>query len=245
MNIIFTNTSFFEEINPPVPAEKNIPEWYKQTNSYVGADKKPNGQGATTATIKRCMPVFDAITSGYIIESPADIYVSIEEYEAKDPETKELIEDIPNKKVQVFEWANFSLISFHPVEQALLHPAKNEHNYPKWTNPWAIKTPIGYSTLFIQPMHRDLPFTILPGIVDTDKYFAPVNFPFTINDPNFQGLIPKGTPIAQVIPFKRDIWEMSLGNEQDVKNSISVITKLHTTFFDKYKNMFRQDKVYK
>jgi hypothetical protein len=33
----------------------------------------------------------------------------------------------------------------------------------------------------------------------------PVNLPFLLKD-NFEGLIPKGTPIAQIIPIKRDNW---------------------------------------
>jgi hypothetical protein len=94
-------------------------------------------------------------------------------------------------------------------------------------------------------MHRDLPFTILPGVVDTDRYTAPVNFPFLINDPNFEGLIPAGTPIAQVIPFKREPWEMSIGKEKDLIEQNQVLNLLHTKFFDRYKNYFRAEKIYK
>jgi len=213
--------------------------------SYVGGIKKPNGNGETGATIKRCMPVFDAIVAGYIITLPADVYVSIQEYEPKDAETGEVIQDLPTKKMQHFEWSNFGLVSFHPIEQAPEHPARNEHPYAKWINPWSIRTPKGYSTLFVQPMHREAPFTILPGIVDTDEYFAPVNFPMVINDSNFEGLIPKGTPIAQVIPFKRDDWELQLGDIAELRAQQNITSKLNTKFFDRYKTMFRQDKTYK
>lgn len=225
--ILFTNTSGFKDIEKPKPASKEIPDWYKNTESYVGSEKKPNGNGGTTATIKRCMPVFDAISAGYIITSPADVWVSIKDGS------------------QYFEWSNFGLIEFHPIEQAPLHPAKNKHAYPKWINPWSIKTPKGYSTLFVQPFHRESVFTILPGIVDTDEYYAPVNFPMVINDENFEGLIPKGTPIAQVIPFKRDSWTMEFGTEKDLNDQRNISAKLQTSFFDRYKNMFRANKEYK
>jgi hypothetical protein len=112
-------------------------------------------------------------------------------------------------------------------------------------NHWAIKTPKGYSTMFIQPMHRESPFTILPGIVDTDTYTAPINFPFIINDLKFEGLIPKGTPIAQVIPFKRDSWSIKFGGEKEIKELEQVKENLATKFFDKYKSMFRSNKEYK
>jgi hypothetical protein len=227
MNIIFTNTSGIEGLEKPQPASKFIPEWYKGMESYIGSDKKPDGNAGTTATVKRCMPVFDAIVAGYVITSPADVWVSIKD------------------GLQYFEWSTLGLIAFHPIEQAPDHPARNKHAYPKWINHWSIRTPKGYSTLFVQPFHRDSVFTILPGIVDTDEYFAPVNFPMVINDPEFEGLIPKGTPIAQVIPVKRDDWNMSFGSEKEYVEQAKVTQKLSTTFFDRYKTMFRQDKTYR
>ena len=244
MNITFTNTTK-QEIDQPLPASKHVPNWYKDMDSHIGGIKKPDGYGGTIATVKRCMPVFDAITAGYIITLPADVYVSMQEYEAKDSETGKLIEDLPIKKKQHFEWSSFNLVGFHPIDQAPGHPLSNEHPYAKWMNPWSIKTPKGYSTLFVQPMHRESVFTILPGIVDTDEYFAPVNFPMVINDPNFEGLIPKGTPIAQVIPFKRESWELQLGGDKELLEINKIINKLYARFFDRYKSIFRAVKEYK
>jgi hypothetical protein len=117
--------------------------------------------------------------------------------------------------------------------------------YPKWHNPWAIRTPKGYSTLFVQPFHRESLFTILPGIVDTDLYLPTVNFPFVINDPDFEGLIPEKTPIAQVIPIKRDSWKMSIGDEKDIEDLLLVRRKLQTKLFDRYKKFFWSKKEYK
>lgn len=226
-NIIFTNLASTQEIEHPKPASEFIPDWYKQTDSYINKKKVPDGNGGTSATVKRCMPVFDAITAGYIITLPADVYVSIKDEQ------------------QYFQWSDFGLVQFHPVIQAPLHPAKNQYAYPKWMNPWAIRTPKGYSTLFVQPFHRESVFTILPGVVDTDEYYDAVNFPFVINDPNFEGLIPKGTPIAQVIPFKRDNWKMVFGGSKELEAASNVKRKLQSKFFDRYKSMFRATKEYK
>ena len=225
-NITFTNTFSIPEIEHPRPASEFIPEWYKNMQSYIGNKKIPV-EGGTTATVKKCIPVFDAITAGYIITLPADVYVNIKDGE------------------QYFQWANYGLVTFHPVEQAPKHPAQKPYAYPKWMNPWSIKTPKGYSTLFVQPMHRESVFTILPGIVDTDQYSPPVNFPMVINDPNFEGLIPKGTPIAQVIPFKRDGWKMNIGSTAEFTEQNNITQKLNTKFFDKYKSMFWTRKEYK
>ena len=229
MKITFTNTTGVPEEYNPKPATASIPDWYKNLESYIGGEKKPSGDGNTTGTIKRCMPVFDAITNGYILYTYADVWVS-----QKDG-------------MPWYEWPSFGPIQFHPVEQAPNHPNRNGHqtHYPKWINPWSIQTPPGYSILFIQPMHRESIFNILPGVVDTDQYNAPVNFPFVLNNIEYEGLIPAGTPMAQVIPFKRESWEMNMGTQEDFDKQSKTITRLRTRFFDSYKSQFRQPKEYK
>lgn len=226
MDIIFTQTTNEAELFPPVPASKEVPSWYKESKSYIGS-KVPNLDNGTSATVKRCMPVFDAITTGYIIKLPVDVYVSFKD-------------DAP-----FYMWANGNMIDFHPVVQAENHPAKNGYPYPKWINPWAIKTPPGYSTLFVQPFHRESVFTILPGVVDTDTYTANINFPFVLNDPKWEGTIPAGTPIAQVIPFKRESWEMRMGGIEEMKEKSKVEFLLKNKFFDRYKTLYRTPKEYK
>lgn len=235
MKIKFTNVLAVPEQYYPKPASAFVPEWYKDLESYIGGEKKPSGGGQTTGTIKRCMPVFDAISSGYIIPTYTDVWI-----------TRKVDED-GNRLPEWYEWSNFEPIQWHPVEQAPNHPNRNGHvgSYPKWINPWSIKTPPGYSSLFIQPLHHGGEFTILAGVVDTDVYSAPVNFPFVLNKPDFEGLIPAGTPMAQVIPFKRDSFEMELGNESDMIDQHKVTAFLRTKFFDSYKINFRQKKEYR
>jgi hypothetical protein len=122
----------------------------------------------------------------------------------------------------------------------------NHHLFPKWLNPWGIKTPKGYSCLFVPPVHGgNQIFTVLEGIVDTDRYFGLINFPFVLNDVNFEGMIPAGTPIVQIIPIKRDEWRSSLGSEKDLKDLVESDTFIRTKFFDRYKTMFWDRKSYK
>lgn len=235
MKITFTKTIEVPEKFSPKPASTYLPEWYKQMESYTSGSKRPDGAGGTTATIKRCMPVFDAITSGYIIPTDVDVWVTQRRNENGELEST------------WYEWPSADPISWHPIEQAPNHPNRNGHvnSYPKWINPWAIKTPPGYSCLFVQPFHRESVFTILPGVVDTDTYTAPVNFPFVLNSMEFEGLIPAGTPMAQVIPFKRDEFEMEFGSEIDFKEQASTTRTLRSRFFDSYKDQFRSKKSYK
>lgn len=234
-NIIFTDTLGLPDETKPVPAMSVIPDWYKNSESYVRGKKEPLGNGQTSATIKRCMPVFDALAHGYFILTHTDIWISQKEQEY-------------NGKLEImpwFQWARFEPILFHPAQQAPLYPKESKGNLPKWINPWSIKTPPGYSTLFISPVHRNNVFTILEGVVDTDTHFAPVNFPMFLTDPNFEGLMPAGTPIAQVIPFQREPWQMSIGAENERIEAHIGIEKVRARFFDSYKNLLRQPKEYK
>ena len=240
--ITFTNVMGVPEDFNPKPASSFVPDWYKNMESYIGGKKKPTGEGMTTGTIKRCMPVFDAIVGGYILTTYTDVFVS---------QKPIMYEEGTNtgEKIPWYEWPSFGPIQFHPVEQAPNHPNKGAlpkgSSYPKWINPWSITTPPGYSILFTAPMHRESVFTILDGIVDTDTYTSPVNFPFVLNDWGFEGLIPAGTPMAQVIPFQRESWEMNIGAQEELLKQNTVTTKLRTRFFDSYKSQFRQVKEYK
>jgi hypothetical protein len=225
--IIFTNI-FDIDFFPPKPAVKEVPDWYKNTPEYLGKEGRIVDEfNETVHTIKKCMPVFDAMTSGYIIYTQVDVDVS-----QKDG-------------IPYYHWSDQSAIDFHPIGQAPLHPVKSEAPYPKWMNPYAIATPPGYSTLFTAPMHRESVFTILEGIVDTDQYKAPVNIPFVLKDNKWKGIIPAGTPMAQVIPFKRESWEHRIGSDKERFEQERILRKLKTLFFNSYKRQFWSSKQYK
>ena len=78
----------------------------------------------------------------------------------------------------------------------------------KFHNLWTIEAPEGYSVLFTHPANRfDLPFTTLTGLVDCDRYHDNwIHFPAHWHDTNFSGVLPKGTPVAQCMPVKRESW---------------------------------------
>lgn len=224
--ITFTNMLGFDFF-PPKPALSQIPDWYKNTPEYINENGKKFINNFNPHTIKKCMPVFDAMTSGYILYTQVDIQVYQQE------------------GVPFYTWPSQNAISFHPIEQAPLHPAKNELAYPKWNNPYTIVTPPGYSVLCTQPFHRSSVFTVLPGIVDTDTYNLPISFPFVLNDTKWEGIIPAGTPMAQVIPFKRDSWKHTIGSDKERMKQGLLENKLKTILFNSYKKQFWNKKEYK
>ena len=217
--------------DPPVPAASMIPNWYKQmeANLYSRPDIGPAGN--PSRTIKACMPVFDMLTAGYYILSPADIYFEKDNDEAPKASWSSDVQHMIDTHANI----QFNKLTIPPGV------------YPtglKFNNPWIIKTPPGYSTLFIQPSFRDYePFHIIPGFVDTDRHPSPINFPFFL-DKDFEGIIPVGTPIVQAIPIKRDNWVHSLSTHQNNEHEAEW-QRAKRRIYNRYKTYFRTPKSWK
>jgi len=221
---LFDNTNDFT----PIPASNSLPNWYKEMNPYINKNKT-TGSGLSNATAKKCLPMFDMMTSGYLIPLMGDVYVSLD--------------DDGN---QFYEWGDTKLIEFHnPKQMGELQKTKDLVSIPKFINAWGIKTPKNYACMFTTPTNHNLPFEIFSGIVDTDTFHSAINFPFVMKNKKWTGLIKAGTPIAQVIPIKRDKWLSKIK-----KDAISqkLIIKHHritmTNFISAYKRFFWQRKNY-
>ncbi len=80
----------------------------------------------------------------------------------------------------------------------------------KFNNFWTIETEPGVSMLFTHPLNRpDLPFRSFAGVVDTDAYSSGfVHFPAHWIDAEFEGVLARGTPVAQGIPFRREQMQL-------------------------------------
>jgi len=105
-------------------------------------------------------------------------------------------------------------IDFHDNNQVVGTPFFDQDQFLiKFTNFWTFELPPGYSLLITHPFNRpDLPFTTLTGLVDADRYRDNfINFPAHWRDPDFTGVLAKGTPVAQCLPMKRDVWNASFG----------------------------------
>ena len=230
---------------PPTPASHLVPEWYKKLPSYIGGKKLRNAKSSTegdgTSTIKKCMPVTDSILAGYIFYTQVDVWI----HNSLVSENGEVVDGKSWEFPKQDEY--YKPLSFHNKKQLEGHPyaSHEKHLALKFENTWAVKTPINYSLLFINPVHRENNvFRILEGIVDTDSYFGPVNFPFVLINPEWEGLIPAGTPIAQVLPIKRESWEMEITSA--IPNwRQSMDAALHSSWWGGYRNFFWKKKEYK
>jgi hypothetical protein len=181
-----------DNVGQPTPIKEFLPEWYRQAETtYVEAN------GSEAAGLKKCAPYMDALISGYALVTPMDIFVS----ENEDGSLK-----IGWNGTQ--STGNFIQERPKGSGATMPRPAGHHPNHLIFSGFWGIKTPKGWSLLVTHPLNRhDLPFTTLSGIMDSDNFAASGNIPFFIKQ-GFVGVIPAGTPFAQLIPIKRAKWAM-------------------------------------
>lgn len=221
----------------PEPLSKNIPEWYKSQFSYQDNDKTPKN-GFQNITVKKCMAISDVLLMGYILKAPFDIYL-----DTTDGQT--LKQEVPGS-YQVFTRA---VTGNHKEFQYDKMPIDKDfyvRDLLRINMIWLIKTKPGYSCLFINPMLGDeSPLMSVPGVIDTDEFLSTGLFSFFVKK-NYKGIIKKGTPLIQVIPFKREDFNYEIIKDPDiVKKLDEQDATIRTSFSSGYKNLFWKSKKYK
>jgi hypothetical protein len=195
MTLSFRCPRELEAILPrPIPAMLGLPDWFKAMPQKAF---NPT-MGAEAQTVKKCPPFIDAMTYGFLMPLPVDLEVRNGEFTWSF--------DVPKGFVSEY---SHSPIGFHDGSQVAGTPFFDDDRFIiKFNNFWTIEAPPGYSVLITHPVNRgDLPFTTLTGLVDCDTFHdTPVNFPAHWHDTAFNGVLAKGTPIAQCLPVKRESW---------------------------------------
>lgn len=199
---------------------KTIPDWYRKmdrfakipgTNKFfIGPDK------GKVPTWKACPAVFDIMGTGYTYLTPCDLEFFIDKND-------KISVSVNDKNYKDF-------CTTRPAMQDFVTPPGYRDEHFAWFPDWGISLPEGYSALYSQPFNRfELPFLTVSGIIDNDKIDLPGSMPFFMSK-DFIGVIPKGTPFAQIIPFKRESWESEV-----VTFSFSEMIKRNKENSDKYR----------
>jgi hypothetical protein len=183
-------------LSVPKAIIKTLPEWYRKADKYI---LDPTTQKTyedphmgKIPTWKGCPAIFDIMGSGYTLITPCDVVISRDANgrltnTIEDPMYKNFVQDRP------------------PMAQ-FVTPLGAEESHFAWWPDWAVNVPEGYSVLYSQPFNRfELPFMTMSGIIDNDKIDLPGTMPFLVAK-GWTGVIPAGTPYAQMIPFKREDW---------------------------------------
>lgn len=176
-------------IAPPIPAKTVLPDWFRKLAPVDKARVSATDHGLT---VKRCMPFLDAMMAGWVIPAAATLRLEISD---------------GGRTVHAGWEFDKVMVSNHHPYQVAGNPAEPRppcklHNY------WTIETSPGWSCLFVPLLNRESPIIeVLAGIVDTDTYQSLIHFPFIAIAQDGIHTIEKGTPLVQVIPFRRQSVE--------------------------------------
>ena len=226
--VIDTENSLFE----PVPAKKIKPEWYKKLPTFV---KDVNGDRLDT--IKKCPAMHDWLSMGYLIrnrhtvlvvmgknnDEPISMSFALKDMSTeklsyiktlvKENQTEAAIDYIKTNKLDLHELTDLlSRPGGHPARQ-VTGMSRDDKMQIKFKMDFLIETPKGTSCYYLDPFLFDNPYlTTWQGIIDTDKFNQLTTNNHLIFYPKVDEsfIIPKGTPLVQIVPFVRYPWKSKI-----------------------------------
>jgi hypothetical protein len=212
----------------PKPTNKYIPQWWKDMplDAFHQSHIVP-----AMETVKGCPSFPDFFSQGFVIPAWCDILLNY------DKKTEQWSTRSGRK-----DGSNQFMVESHPKEQFLrFADAKfmgdKQYFIFKFVCPWQVITPKGYSVLQL-PMfyHYSNEFTVMPGIIDTSVHHE-INQQVAFTSDKNEIFIPRGTPIAQYIPFKNTKYNIKIrsATEQDKK----LFAKSHQKLIGKFTNGYR------
>lgn len=176
-----------------------LPDWWSSL---------PKEQGS----IRRCQGTYDFISAGLIMPLWTDVTVR------PDSSGKRLEYRCPSLVgATEYQIQNFQAESTRgcPMENMR---AMRDAQYPKLVSPWRFRTAKGVSLMVLPLFYNDNPnYSVVPGVVHTDSYSQIHIVINVLTDKEFT--IPAGTPMQQMIPFKRteDAKRLIFGNDKMFK----------------------------
>jgi hypothetical protein len=175
----------------PISAKLALPDWLHSMPSRAFSEL----HGREIRTVKQCPPFIDAMSLGFMILLPCDVFA--------DRGVFTWDWDLPPLTVEEHPSAP---LSFHVPAQIAGSPFFDGHSSAlKFNSFWTIQLEDGWSLFATHPVNRDdLPFRLLTGLVSADRFTdVGINFPAIWINPEFEGVLPKGTPVAQCFAVPR------------------------------------------
>lgn len=215
-----------------VPTKRVIPNWYKNTSKHLKNHipfKLPFQR-----SFKACTPFLEALTVGYVLTTLCDIGID---------NTTETDTVVTWNKELNFDPVGHRSSDFIKLNQNIPIPTGFSSQHFVWHTQSVYTIPKGYSVLVTHPLNRfDLPFLTLSGVIDGYMTVHTGNIPVFFNK-TFNGIIPRGTPYAQLVFFKTEDWnskeDLSILKEE---KSNQVLTRAIAEGW--YKKSYWRKKVY-
>ncbi len=192
MNITFRCDPALVDLLPrPLAAQAAFPDWLRRMAPRTLSDVHQR----SIRTVKQCPPFVDAMAYGFVVLLPCDVHVAAGQFSWDWPLPALALDKHPRAP-----------LSFHVPEQLEGSPlARGLQSAIKFNSFWTIELEEGWSLMVVHPINRDdLPFRLITGLVDADRFSdVGINFPAVWIEPDFTGILPRGTPIAQCYPVPR------------------------------------------
>ena len=173
--------------------------------------------GKQGGSLRRCAGTVDMLSAGITIPSWTNFDFKFDEKDGVWHSRGASFGGSSNRDTRVGVVDSFDYAATGECPVTSVRKIENSY-YPKLVNPWKIETAPGWSTLILptywEPSEH---YTVLPAIVHTDFYHTAnvvlnliSNKPFTIK---------YGTPLVQLVPFKRsaDYEEIIFEDESNHK----------------------------
>ena len=192
MRMIFRcDPALSDHLLRPVAARSQLPGWLRAMPATAHSEI----HGREIRTVKQCPPFVDAMAYGVMILLPCDVAVDRGAFSWN--------WDIPQPATSGHPRAP---LSFHVAAQFPDTPfARDGRAAIKFNSFWTIELEPGWSLFSTHPVNReDLPFRSISGLVDADRFHdGGINLPALWQDAEFSGVLPRGTPVAQVFAVPR------------------------------------------
>jgi hypothetical protein len=226
-----------DKLIQPKPAAAFVPKWWQQVPKTTNRMKwfGDNPIEVTAPTAKQCPSFAHWFSQGYVLPAWCDIKIN------HDPVT------------DLYTWSagregSPYKIDIHENDQLLSHSdliyfGRKPSLVFKLVSPWYITTPKNWS-IYQLPMfyHNSQDWVVLPGVIDTDNSHE-INQQILYFGNGKDVFIPKGTPLVQYVPFKRE--KLTLKTEKLTKqNELAIKTaklKITSRLHGGYLNMTKEN----
>jgi hypothetical protein len=172
----------------PKPTAKYTPDWWK---SLKIDESKKSAYDLYTGNIKHCPSFTDVFSSGYVVPMWMDIYLGYDKETGQYGTQSNNLTNISYHNGASVDLKNYKFLG------------KETSAFFKAYSPWSIITKPDISIMILPLFFNfDPDFSVVPGIMDTDivNHISP---DIAYHSKNREIFIERGTPLFQVIPFKK------------------------------------------
>jgi len=205
----------------PKPSSAFIPEWWsdlsrKHVHNSVSEATIPN--------VKSCVSFPSYFSMGYILPMWCDTILRL------DSATNSFMWKTSDTR---FVW-NVQEADGFATESTPTFLGSVSKFICRTEAPWKLVTSDGYSVQQLPLLyHFENKFSVLPGVVETDT-FHNVTIQLMIHQADVDIFIPRGTPLAQFIPFKRE--KIQLDVRKPTQEDLDKFMHVDATYFTKFIN---------